>query len=86
MILRFRKSHRATVLSEEAVNRTNSALGLKDREFTGCGCALMLWTGLVALAERMSWIWRVRSSETDANRESWRGWKETSFTTASCVV
>lgn len=34
----------------------------------------------------MSWIWIVRSSETEAKSESWRGWKETSLTIASWVV
>ena len=48
--------------------------------------AFTLWAGWVVFAERMSWIWRVRSSDTEAKRESWRGWKETSLTTLSWVV
>ena len=81
--MRLRKSHSATVLSAEAVRRTYSAVGLKEREFMGCEWALMLCAGLVVEVERMSWIWRVKSSETEAKRESWRGWKLTSLTTAS---
>lgn len=45
--------------------------------------ALMLWAGFVVEVERISWIWRVRSSETEAKRESWSGWNDTSLTTAS---
>ena len=80
---KLRKSHNATVLSDEAVRKTNSAEGLKEMELMGWEWPLTLWAGWEVEVERMSWIWMVRSSETEAKRESWRGWKETSLTTAS---
>jgi hypothetical protein len=84
--LRFLKSQSATVPSLEAVRRTYSAEGLKERELMGWVWALTVLGGREVEAERMSWICRVKSSETEAKRESWWGWKVTSFTTAEWEV
>jgi hypothetical protein len=52
----------------------------------GAEWALTLWAGILEGVWRMSWICKVKSSDTEAKRESWRGWKDTSFTTPSWVL
>ncbi len=71
---RFRRSQMPIDLSAEPVARTYSEAGLKERALMASSWpSTACVAGVVVQEERISRIWRVRSSETLPMREAWRG-------------
>ena len=80
---RFRKSQIPIDLSADPVATTYSEAGLKARALMASSWpSIACVAAVVVLDDRVSRIWRVRSSETVPIREACRGWCCTSFTIA----
>ena len=71
---KFRKSQIPIDLSAEPVASTYSLAGLNERALIASSCPSTACVAAdVVLEERVSSIWRVRSSDTVPIKEAWRG-------------